>query len=436
MKRTIYHGRVVNTSTQHKLEILENVSIGVNEEGLIVWLSSGTNAIEAGRRKGWPDATIVQSEGKTFFFPGFIDTHIHASQYPNTGIFGESTLLDWLNNYIYPLEASLADQTRARAVYEKCVDRTLKYGTTTAAYFGTCDVNSTNICADVCLARGQRAFVGRCCMNAQSPEYYCDRSDIDALHKTFQTIRHIKAIDPKYSLVTPIITPRFAPSCTKSLLKELALLAKKENLPVQTHINENLAEVQWVKELFPDSRSYADVYDQAGLLTPRTVLAHAVHCTSEEVALMAERGVGVSHCPCSNSALRSGDAHVHALLDAGINVGLGTDISGGYSASILEVARQAAFASRRVKRSLSVAQLLYLATHGGAKVLHIADKTGTIEIGKFWDACLVDLEVLDSPVDFFPWQDNILELIDKWFYCGDDRNIVNVWSKGHQLKGR
>ena len=147
--------------------------------------------------------------------------------------------MSWLEKYTFPTEASLSSLPMARRVYNRVIARTLSHGTTTAAYYATIDVASTNLLADLCLERGQRAFVGRCCMDTLSPDYYRDESAVQSLSRTEECIHHVRSIDPKFSLVSPIITPRFAPSCTSELLKGLGDLAKDTNLPVQTHISEN-----------------------------------------------------------------------------------------------------------------------------------------------------------------------------------------------------
>ena len=278
---------------------------------------------------------------------GTKDTHIHASQYPNAGIFGRTTLLTWLNTYTFPLESSLSDLQTARRAYTRCVNRTLSHGTTTAAYFATTHVPATNLLADICLAKGQRAFVGRVCMDSDlSPEYYRDQSPSQAVKDTETTIEYMLEIDPERETICPIVTPRFAPSCSSELLEGLGAVAKKRNLPIQTHISENLSECELVRSLFPAQEHYAGVYDAARLLTPKTVLAHAVHLSTAEQQLLKDRGSGVSHCPASNTSLSSGLCPVRELLDQGIPVGLGTDVSGGYSSSILVAAREAGMVSR------------------------------------------------------------------------------------------
>ena len=244
--------------------------------------------------------------------------------------------MDWLEKYTFPTEASLADLSRAKTVYTHCVRRTLAHGTTTASYYATNNVSSTNLLADICLSLGQRAFVGRVCMDtALQPEWYRDASPESSLEASQRCIDHVKQIDPEHKLITPIITPRFAPSCTEAVQRGLGKLSLDTKMPVQTHISENKREIELVRKTFPEHGGYAQVYDAFGLLGPQTILAHAVHLTPNEVKLVKDRGAKVSHCPVSNTSIASGMAPVRDLLDAGIEVSLGTDVSGGYSPSVL-----------------------------------------------------------------------------------------------------
>ncbi|KAL4804015.1 hypothetical protein BDV18DRAFT_34382 [Aspergillus unguis] len=415
------------------------------------WSVSGEEELQALIQKnGWNQSgvEIVRSreDENEFFFPGFIDTHIHAPQYPNSGLFGSSTLLDWLETYTFPLESSLSDLSKARRVYDTVISRTLANGTTYAAYYATIHVPATNLLATLCHNRGQRALIGRVCMDnpAFCPEYYRDESAEQSTAATKETIEHIHSL--KSDLVQPILTPRFAPTCSPESLASLGKLAASHSPPlhIQTHISENLSELALVKELFPSYDNYSSVYDAFSLLTPRTILAHAVHLTPSEKQLIASRKTKVSHCPSSNSALGSGLAPVRSLLDAGIQVGLGTDVSGGYSPSILEGARQACLVSRLLRHTassvaggsgaaaaaasesntqvaapevsssddenaehlekeehkdekkggrevLSVEETLYLATRGGAAVVDMPDELGGFEVGMYWDVQLIRL---------------------------------------------
>ncbi|KAK3672977.1 hypothetical protein LTR78_007087 [Recurvomyces mirabilis] len=445
LEKTIYIGPFVHCESLNELDVCPNGMFGVDEDGKIAFISRDMKGRPLPAHQGWENAKVVRIQDYGFFFPGFIDTHIHASQYPNAGVFGKSTLLDWLNTYTFPLESSFTDLDKAARIYNRVVARTLSQGTTTACYYATVHVAATNLLADICQSRGQRAFVGRVCMDRLSPDYYQDESVESAIRDSQACIDHVKKIDPYFDLVSPIITPRFAPSCSDEALAALGKLHHTTGVPCQTHISENKAEIQLVRELFPKSQSYTHVYDRAGLLTPKMILAHAVHLTKEERTLIKNRQAKISHCPASNTALTSGTAKVRTMLDEGLTVGLGTDVSGGYTSSMLAETREAIFVSRHVamtdgdETKLSVAEALYLATRGGAKVVGLEDRIGGFEVGMDWDAQMISfgdgvgdklgLDQSAGLVEIFggeSWEDKVA----KWVYTGDDRNTKAVWVKG------
>lgn len=376
-------------------------------------------------------------------------------------------MLDWLETYTFPLESSLGNPespaykhlstkpdplVRARAIYDRVISRTLSCGTTTASYFATLHVPATNLLADLAFQKGQRAYIGRVCMDNPKtcPDFYRDESPDDALSKTMSCMNHCEHLDPSGELVAPIITPRFAPSCTTDSLKSHGALAKERNVRIQTHISENVNELQLVAEMYPQHKSYADVYDAYGLLTDRTILAHAIHFSDAEISLVQSRGSKVSHCPSSNSSLGSGFCPVRKLLEAGIEIGLGTDVSGGYSSSILNAVRQACLVSRHVghlnggdkKFNIGVPEALWLATVGGAKVVSMEGKLGEFKEGMFWDVQEIQLgddigagERADEPVDVFGWE-SWEDKVAKWVWTGDDRNVKRVWVGGRLVHER
>lgn len=315
-----------------------------------------------------------------------------------------------------------------------------------------------------------------------NPDYLRDESPEQAVEDTKATIAHINSIDPNHALITPIITPRFVLSCSSPLLSGLGALAKETDLPIQTHLSENTSEIALVRRLFPTHDSYSHVYDTHGLLTPKTVLAHCVHLSPEERMLLKERRSKVSHCPVSNTSISSGLCPVRELLDDGIEVGLGTDVSGGYSASILAAAREAAMVSRTLaaltveeagldekgadavdhevvaklstsakdRKKLSVEECLYLATKGGAKCLGLEGKVGAFEVGMEWDAQLVELDAADveeegahedgqhegrGPLELWG-EETWGEKVAKWLFCGDDRNTKKVFVRGRLVHER
>lgn len=283
-------------------------------------------------------------------------------------------------------------------------------------------------------------------MNQMSPDYYRDESVESAIKDSKESIAYIRSIDPEGAIVQPIITPRFAPCCTADCLSALGQLHKETDAHIQTHLSENKGECQLVAKLFPQSKSYTDVYDQADLLTPKTILAHAVHLSQEERDTIKARGAKISHCPASNTAITSGCCPVREFLNMGLTVGLGTDVSGGFSPSILEECRQAIWVSRHRAMNdddsakLSTEEALYLATRGGAAVMGMEDKVGGFEVGKEFDAQMIRLgsvmeggdqdgTLAQGPVDVFGWESN-QDLVEKWVYSGDDRNCAAVWVRG------
>lgn len=312
-----------------------------------------------------------------------------------------------------------------------------------------------------------------------SPDFYRDEAPANSRDNAKACIDHIRSIDPTFDLVSPIITPRFAPSCSAEALDLLGELHHETGVPVQTHLCENHPEIALVKELFPGSKHYTDVYDNAGLLSSKTILAHCVHLSPEERDLIKLRNAKISHCPASNAALTSGCAPVKEMLREGMTIGLGTDVSGGYTPSILAECREALFTSRylcisnegggivngKTKKTddikLSVEEALFMATRGGAKVVGLEDKIGGFEVGMDWDAQLIRLDDVSGGedetlvngdvnggeeatfaedvgmVDVFgheSWDDRV----NKWVYGGDDRNTKAVWVKGclvHRRQG-
>ncbi|KAL3462707.1 hypothetical protein BJX64DRAFT_258819 [Aspergillus heterothallicus] len=471
---TLFYGTFVDlprtkSGSKHELSIRQGALWVSTSTGRIAgsdWSITNETQLQALiNQKAWPANVRViraREDLNEFFFPGFIDTHIHAPQYPNSGLFGSSTLLDWLETYTFPLESSLGNLSKARTAYDTVISRTLANGTTYASYFATIHVGATNLLATLAHTRGQRALIGRVCMDNPSfcPSYYTDGSAQESLSATKENIAHIHSLDPEGKLVKPILTPRFAPTCSPESLSSLGALAASHTPPlhIQTHISENIDEVSLVQSLFPDSESYAGVYDKHALLTKRTILAHAVHLTQSEMELIAARDAKVSHCPASNSALGSGIAPVRQLLETGVTVGLGTDVSGGYSPSILEATRQACLVSRLLRHTtqtsssdkekdghevLSVEEALYLATRGGAAVVDMADDLGGFEEGMLFDTQLVRLGGFvpdsentnnaptrnDSVVDIFGWE-SWTERVHKWVWTGNDRNVRAVWVGG------
>lgn len=253
-------------------------------------------------------------------------------------------------------------------------------------------------------------------------------------------------------------------SCDKKLMRELAYLANKYDLHIQTHLSESVGEVQFIRQVYFEDESYTDVYDSVNLLTEKTIMAHSIHIDIEEIKLLKKRGTTVAHCPVSNINLSSGICDVRRLMEHGVKVGLGTDVSGGNKVAILDALRSALDVSHMLEFAkkqdikgtgrindetgenskyvpLNYKEALYLATLGGAQALALEDKIGNFEIGKYFDALIIDVDC--SPIDQYDLPEKLmnktdeeifLAKIEKFLYVGDDRNISHVFVQGLQVK--
>ena len=328
--------------------------------------------------KHYPDALICA---------GFIDTHIHYVQTGIIGAFG-SQLIDWLNNYTFIEEQRFASKKHADAVAKLYFDQLLANGTTTAVTFAAVYPESVDAFFEESERRGTRMIGGKVLMDRNAP---------DKLLDTPQT-----AYDDSKALIAKwhdkgrnmyAITPRFAPTSSPEQL-ELAGALWKESPGTfhHTHVSENLSEIKWVQSLFPDRAGYLDVYDHYGLLGRRSVLAHGVHLTSKERSRVHETGSAVAHCPTSNLFLGSGLFHVHQAKDPKrpMDVGLGTDIGAGTSFSLLETMNEAYKVAELNSYPMDSLKSFYLATLGGAEALDLADKIGSLDIGKEADFVVLD----------------------------------------------
>ncbi|MCQ2818989.1 MAG: guanine deaminase [archaeon] len=381
-----------------------------------------------------------ETKPNQMIIPGMIDTHLHAPQYVFAGCGLDLPLLQWLEKYTFPAESKFSDIEHARKVYEAIVKRTLDHGTTTASYFATIWMESSYLLAEICKKVGQRAFIGKVSMDRNSPDFYIEKKE-DAFTKAKEFVDKLYEKD---SLVQPIITPRFVPSCTPELMKNLGDLGKeRKEVLIQSHLDENLGEIAWVKELHPEAKSYTHVYDEFGLLKEGTILAHCVHITDEELLLMKERKASIAHCPSSNFLLYSGIADVRHIMDIGVKVGLGTDVAGGSSPSIIDAMRNALTCSRanlfqkrkegkeNEYKPLTTVDAFSLATERGAEALNIGEKVGNFLKGKEFDAVMVDMT--KGQCDCF-CEENPNDLLDKFVQRADDRNIIKVFVRGKLVK--
>ncbi|KAK9901243.1 hypothetical protein WJX75_002216 [Coccomyxa subellipsoidea] len=293
------------------------------------------------------ESTLYRIPDGRFMCPGFVDTHCHAPQYSFSGTATDKPLMSWLDEYTFPRESRHQDLTLARTEYIKLVQRLLSNGTTTALYFASLHLEPTQLLAQLLHQMGQRAYVGLVCMDRNSKDFYVKSLDQNATDtETF--IATTRALGS--SLVHPVVTPRFVPTCSPQLLARLGALAQRHGCHVQSHISESLDNDAFVAHLHPEvSGRDAALYDRAGLLTNRAVMAHGVMLTSAELALLAARGTAIAHCPLSNFFFADIPLDVLRCRELGVKVGLGTDVAGGYSPSMLNAMRSAVLAAKAVQ---------------------------------------------------------------------------------------
>ncbi|XP_019866796.1 guanine deaminase [Aethina tumida] len=430
----IFIGSIVHCKKPFELEVIKDGFLIVHGRKIIHVDNDKTRVDSVKQKFKIADSQVIELTNTQLLIPGLIDTHIHAPQYPNAGLGYDKPLLEWLDSYTYKIEQMFKDQTLSYEVFNAVVRKTLSYGTTTATYFASLFDDSSMVLADAAITHGQRAFIGKINMTKLAPDNYVETVE-QTLENTRKFVEDLTA--KNIDLVQPILTPRFALSLEMDTMQKLSEIAKEYDLNIQTHISENKDEVQIVNDTF--GMNYANVYEKSGLLGPKTVLAHGVYLKDDEMKLLAKTGTSISHCPDSNTMLQSGLCDVRRLIENGITVGLGTDVSGGPSPSIIQAMRGAIQTSIHIAQNtenytpLNYIDAFSLATLGGANALKLQDKIGNFEVGKEFDALVIDADVDNSAIDFFLTCDE-RELLQKFIFVGDDRNVVRVYVAGKCVK--
>ena len=363
--------------------------------------------------------------------PGMTDLHVHAPQYSYRGLGMDMELIDWLNAHAFPEVSKFTDLEYAKRAYSIFVNDLVKSTTTRACIFGTLHKEATLLLMELLEDTGMKAYVGKVNMDRNSPEILREESVEEASKITEQWILEAERFDN----VRQILTPRFIPSCSDELMREISRLQKKYELPMQSHLSENLGEIEWVKELCPDSKFYGDAYDQFELFGGEcpTIMAHCVHSSEEEIALMKEKNVFVAHCPQSNTNIASGIAPIRIYLDKDMKVGLGSDVAGGAHLSIMRAMTDAIQCSKlrwrmydQSLKPLNFEEAFYLATKGGGEFF---GKVGSFEEGYEFDALVLDDENLPHPQEL-----TLKERIERIVYLGDDRNVKSKYVAGRLVK--
>ena len=425
--------RIFQTPAPDELQVREDVVVEVDGDVITAVVAASDYDGEVDLELG-PDQVLV---------PGFVDLHIHAPQWPQLGTGYDVPLDEWLFEYTFPTEAKFAVADYARDVWDDMVPQLLAHGTTTAVYYSSIHVEATTGLAQACINHGQRAWVGRTAMDhpTGTPDYYRDSSPDAALASTKASIAAIEELTDPFGLVRPVITPRFIPACTDELLAELGALAAESGHLVQTHCSENDWEHEYVLERH--QMSDTESLERFGLLRANSVLAHGCLLGDSDMDRIAAVGAGVAHCPLSNIYFGGAVFPLRRAMARSVLVGLGTDIAGGPSSSLISQAARAIDVSRHLENGvdqrvdadargvsdsgINATTAFYLATLGGAEVL--GAPVGLIEPGRKFDAVAITLDRIDN----VPGGDQSVRQFEKLVRLAGRGDVTAVWVAGQRV---
>ena len=387
--------------------------------------------LEDGRVVGiYPDIpehmreAVVTDFGDALILQSFADMHLHGPQYEFTGTGMDRPLLEWLDTYAFPTEARYKDPAYAREKYRTLAHDLIQNGTTRVSMFSSLHTDTTLILMEELEKAGITGYVGKVNMDRIAPAYLCETTE----ESKKETLRWLDGCR-RFTKVKPILTPRFAPSCSAELLSFLGKLKEERDLPVQSHLSENVGEIALVSQLFPDCGQYWEVYDKYGLFDEKTLMAHCVHSDIRERAAMRLRSVHPVHCASSNNSLMSGISPVADMLREGQSICLGSDLAGGTTLSMLRtmansisVSKDRGSLMQKDSQAISIEQAYYMATGAGQRFLGYG-------IGFSKGEPLHAIVVDDTELPKLPaitLRDRLLRAV----YRLDDRHIQAVYSEG------
>ncbi|MDD2228533.1 MAG: guanine deaminase [Candidatus Cloacimonetes bacterium] len=348
--------------------------------------------------------------------PGFIDLHVHLSQYQMRGMY-EPALLPWLNKYVFPEEARSHDEAYASALAKRFFNALCRVGTTTSLIYTAPYETACNTAFKVAQDMGMRAMIGMTMMDMNSPKDL-EQTTANSLETSFRLYEEWHGKSP---LLDYLFAPRFAPTCSMQLMQEIGTFAKSHGAWIQTHLSENPDELQWVKELF-GMESYTEVYEKAGLVTPRSIFGHSIHLSEKELSILKANDAKIAHCPDSNFFLKSGEYPMQRIREAGIAYGLGSDVGAGTTLNMLHHAKMMNY--RQSAYSVLPANALYHITLGSAKLLGMDAHIGSLQTGKE-----ADIVFLKPPVDYPVNEQSLSQLL----FFGDEYQVIETLVAGRSV---
>ena len=419
----IIKGDILYSKNKDQIEVVEKGYL-VIEDGIIQGVYSNLTSKQNSDE-------IINYEDK-LIIPPFVDLHLHAPQYANCGLGTDLELLVWLEKYIYSEEEKFKNKAYRKVIYRKLIRNLWKVGSLRSVIFGSLYKEATEDLMDMLIESGLSAYVGKVNMDRNCPDSYIETT-LESLKDTEEFIIKYKG---KSDLVKPIITPRFVPHCTEESMAGQGQLAEKYGVPIQSHINESLSEIEWVKELHPKSKSYSHVYDKYGLFgsTTKTIMAHMVFNKESELELINDRQIYPVHCPESNANLISGIMDTKRLLQRGLPVSLGSDISGGHHLYMpfqivlaIQLSKMRARMEDDLSKVLTFFEAFYMATKSGGSFF---GKVGSFEPGYEGDFLVIDTDKILTKGE----KRDPLERLQKFIYIGNQKAIKERYLKGVRLK--
>ena len=419
---TAHRGEILHCLNENEHQYFED-GVLLIKDGYIENVGSAVDLIN-----NLPVGTELIEHPNCLITPGFVDTHIHYPQCEIIASYGEQ-LLEWLETYTFPAEQKFADKEYASRIARFFLDQLIKNGTTTAMVFATVHPQSVDAFFTEAEKHNLRMICGKVMMDRNAPQALLDTPE-----SSYQESRDLIEKWHNKGRLAYAVTPRFAPTSSDEQLASAGRLLKEyPDVHFQTHLSENKKECEWVAELFPESKNYLDVYDRHQLLGKRSLFAHGIYLDDGEWQRLAETDSAISFCPGSNLFIGSGLFKLHKAREHQVKTGLGTDVAGGDSFSLLRTINQAYKTQQLQGEKLSALDSFYLATLGGARALDLHDKIGNFETGKEADFVILDYQATDLLGFKMQYCESLEERLFTLLLLGDDRAVKQTYIMGAEI---